>query len=131
MIATLVAASMPRVRVWAAEERPVSRAVILVGLPGDKEHEDLFADAIRSWCAWLTGPLRFDPAGQRFILLRGIAQGENSDQFASPGLRPGTGDGFRRNRVGLIHAEFRQPSGLEPPGKRVRHRVHGGRGQEQ
>jgi hypothetical protein len=62
LMATFAVASMPRERAWAADERPVSRAVILVGLPGDEEHERLFAEALGDWRAWLTGPLGLDPA---------------------------------------------------------------------
>lgn len=38
-----------------------SHALILVGLPGDEEHEKLFADTARDWRDWLTGKLDFDP----------------------------------------------------------------------
>jgi hypothetical protein len=37
-----------------------SRALIIVGLPGDAEHEKLFADTARQWRDWLTDSLDFE-----------------------------------------------------------------------
>jgi hypothetical protein len=37
-----------------------SRALIVVGLPGDKEHERHFADTARHWRDWLTDSLGFE-----------------------------------------------------------------------
>jgi hypothetical protein len=56
----------------AADERSSSRALILVGLPGDKEHEKLFADTAQAWKAWLIGPLGLDPA--QVVLLHGFKE---------------------------------------------------------
>jgi hypothetical protein len=50
------------------------QALILMGLPGDEEHEKLFADAARQWHDWLTGPLGFKPADVR-VLSGGAARG--------------------------------------------------------
>jgi hypothetical protein len=38
------------------------QALIVVGLPGDEEHEQLFADTVKQWRGWLTGTLGFSPA---------------------------------------------------------------------
>ena len=43
-------------------KRGTSRALIVAGIPGDAEHEARFAEVVRGWRAWLTGPLGFDPA---------------------------------------------------------------------
>jgi hypothetical protein len=43
------------------------QALILVGLPGDEEHEKLFADTARQWRDWLTGRLGFSPADVRVL----------------------------------------------------------------
>jgi hypothetical protein len=56
-----------------------SHALILVGIPGDEEHETLFADVARQWRDWLTGPLGFAPADVRILFGRsgkeGLAKG--------------------------------------------------------
>src|SRR5262245_56429477 len=39
-----------------------SRALIIVGLPGDAEHEKLFADTASKWRDWLTNSLDFEVA---------------------------------------------------------------------
>lgn len=48
----------------AAEPHPEAtaknRALIVVGLPGDAEHEKLFADTARQWRDWLTHSLAFE-----------------------------------------------------------------------
>jgi hypothetical protein len=43
-----------------AETAGKSRALIVVGLPGDAEHERLFADTARQWRDWLTNSLDFE-----------------------------------------------------------------------
>jgi hypothetical protein len=43
-----------------AETGAKGRALIVVGLPGDPEHEKLFADTARRWRHWLTDSLDFD-----------------------------------------------------------------------
>jgi hypothetical protein len=50
------------------------QALILMGLPGDEEHERLFADTARRWSHWLTGPLGFKAADVR-VLSGGAARG--------------------------------------------------------
>ncbi len=50
------------------------RALILMGLPGDEEHEKLFSDTARQWRDWLIGPLGFNPADVR-VLSGGAANG--------------------------------------------------------
>jgi hypothetical protein len=48
--------------------RPLKgHVLILVGLPGDGEHEQLFADTVKSWRKWLTGPLGFNSAEIRVL----------------------------------------------------------------
>jgi hypothetical protein len=49
--------------------RPIgkSRALIVVGIAGDAAHETRFAEVVRRWRAWLTGPLGFDPADVRVL----------------------------------------------------------------
>jgi len=56
----------------AASELPSGRALILVGLPGDKEHEKLFVDTAQAWKAWLTGPLGLDQT--QVVLLYGFKE---------------------------------------------------------
>lgn len=43
-----------------AEAAAKNRALIVVGLPGDAEHQKLFADTARQWRDWLTDALDFD-----------------------------------------------------------------------
>ena len=62
----------------AAAPELKGQALILVGLPGDKEHEKLFADTARQWRQWLIGPLGFRPADVRVLSggpRNGVAQG--------------------------------------------------------
>ena len=47
-----------------------SHALILVGLPGDEEHEKLFAATTRVWRDWLTGSLGFAPGDVRILFGR-------------------------------------------------------------
>ena len=55
------------------------QALIVVGLPGDEEHEQLFADTARQWRTWLTGTLGFNPADVHVLFGRagkdGLSQG--------------------------------------------------------
>ncbi len=55
------------------------QALILMGLPGDKEHEKLFTDTARQWRDWLIGPLGFRPGDVRILsggaARNGVAQG--------------------------------------------------------
>ena len=66
----------------APKESPAGlqgQALIVMGLPGDKEHEQLFADTARQWRDWLTGPLGFAPADVRVLsggaAHNGVSQG--------------------------------------------------------
>ena len=43
------------------------RAFIVVGLPGDAEHETRFRELARTYHDWLTGPLGFPEAGVRVL----------------------------------------------------------------
>src|ERR1700722_689519 len=47
-----------------------SHALILVGLPGDSEHEKLFATIAGQWRAWLTDSLGFAAADVRVLFGR-------------------------------------------------------------
>jgi hypothetical protein len=61
---------------------PKGQALILMGLPGDGEHEKLFADTATQWRQWLIGPLGFNPADVRVLsggaAKNGVAQGPAS-----------------------------------------------------
>jgi hypothetical protein len=65
----------------AAAEPPAPRshALILVGLPGDGDHEAAFAEVARHWRDWLTGPLGFARDDVRVLFGRsgkeGLAKG--------------------------------------------------------
>ncbi len=56
-----------------------SHALILVGIPGDAEHETRFADIAQQWRSWLTGPLGFAADDVRVLFGRdgrpGLAKG--------------------------------------------------------
>jgi hypothetical protein len=58
------------------------QALILVGLPGDEEHEKLFASTAKLWRDWLTGPMGFRPADVRVLFgaeaPKGISQGRST-----------------------------------------------------
>jgi hypothetical protein len=58
------------------------QALILVGLPGDEEHEKLFAATVKQWRDWLTGPLGFNPADVR-VLSSGAGQRGDSNGAAT------------------------------------------------
>jgi hypothetical protein len=44
-----------------------SHALIVVGLPGDAEHEEHFATVAKAWRDWLTGPLGFPADNVRIL----------------------------------------------------------------
>jgi hypothetical protein len=48
-------------------------ALIVAGIVGDDEHEALFADALKHWHAWLTGPMRFEPDSVRVLYDESVA----------------------------------------------------------
>jgi hypothetical protein len=69
--------------VAAADPPPGERALIVVGLPGDAEHEASFKDTALAWQKWLTGPLQFRPEDVKVLFGE---QGEPS-LAASPASR--------------------------------------------
>ena len=77
LLAAAAAAGPPEEAPAPAARR--GHALILVGLPGDAEHEALFASVAEQWRDWLTGPLGFAPADVRILFGRsgkeGLAQG--------------------------------------------------------
>jgi hypothetical protein len=82
---TLLAAVVAALAVAWAPPRPAaegpaapagkSHALILVGLPGDAEHEKLFADVARQWRGWLTDSLGFAAADVRVLFGRAGREG--------------------------------------------------------
>jgi hypothetical protein len=66
------------------EVRPqqTGQALILVGLPGDEEHEKLFADTVKQWRRWLSDTLGFRPADVHVLFGKsgqeGLAQGPDT-----------------------------------------------------
>ena len=62
-----------------AAPRETGQALIVVGLPGDAEHETQFTDTVQQWRKWLTGPLGFQLNEVRILFGRegkeGLAQG--------------------------------------------------------
>lgn len=72
---------------WGADAASASKevvsalpgqALILVGLPGDEEHDELFAATVKKWREWLTGTLGFSPSEVR-VLSGGTTQTGVSD----------------------------------------------------
>jgi hypothetical protein len=63
--ALLLTATVPAAE--PGREPPVRKghALILVGLPGDTDHEALFTSVAEQWRDWLTGPLGFAPENVR------------------------------------------------------------------
>jgi hypothetical protein len=59
------------------------RALIVVGLSGDSQHETRFRETARAWRGWLTGPLKFPAGGVR------VLYGEKGDPDLGAG--PATG----------------------------------------
>jgi hypothetical protein len=68
----------------AADGPPVSNAavpaskgqvLILVGLPGDDEHEQLFAETVKQWRDWLTGSVGFSSADVHVLFGNGPHEG--------------------------------------------------------
>jgi hypothetical protein len=57
------------------------QALIVVGLPGDAEHEELFTSTAKRWSGWLTGKLGFRP--EEIHVLSGAAQNSVSDGSAT------------------------------------------------
>ena len=54
---------------------PTGRALIVVGLPGDEEHEALFQATARRWRDWLTGPVGFPNSEVRILSGSGARDG--------------------------------------------------------
>lgn len=57
------------------------QALIVVGLPGDAEHEELFATTAKRWRGWLTGKLGFRP--EEIHVFSGAAQNSASEGSAT------------------------------------------------
>jgi hypothetical protein len=58
----LLTFGLPTVGLAQASDPPISgtsRALIIVGLPGDSDHEALFESTAQAWKQWLTGSLGF------------------------------------------------------------------------
>jgi hypothetical protein len=53
----------------------VSRALIVVGIPGDKEHQESFASVARDWKDWLTHTLSFSSSEVRILFGKDPEQG--------------------------------------------------------
>jgi hypothetical protein len=53
----------------------VSRALIVAGLPGNREHETLFAAVVKDWKDWLTDSLGFAPSEVRILFGKNGQQG--------------------------------------------------------
>jgi hypothetical protein len=80
----------------APEERG-SRALIVVGLPGDAAHAKDWSEIVRRWRAWLAGPGGF-PAGQ----VRVLAPPDVASDAAGPATREAIAaelDGLRKSGV--------------------------------
>jgi hypothetical protein len=71
-IAVTASARIPPPKVSPAGK---SRALILLGLPGDEEHATHFGNIARQWREWLTGPLGFAAADVRLLADRGGKEG--------------------------------------------------------
>lgn len=67
---------------------PAGQVLIVVGLPGDSEHETLFRETVKTWREWLTGPLKF-PRDSVHILF-------GADGDAELGREPATRESIRR-----------------------------------
>ena len=65
-----------------------SQALIVVGLPGDSEHETLFQETTKAWREWLTGPLKF-PRDAVHVLF-------GTSENAELGSKPATRESMRR-----------------------------------
>ncbi|MCO6459217.1 MAG: hypothetical protein J5I93_28240 [Pirellulaceae bacterium] len=76
------AADDPTVERPAASQPGSSHALIVVGLPGDDAHRQLFDDIQRRWVAWLTGPAGFDP--ERITILSGAERRANDARQPEP-----------------------------------------------
>jgi hypothetical protein len=57
------------------------QALVVVGLPGDAEHEELFASTAKRCCGWLTGKLGFRP--EEIHVLSGAAKDGASEGSAT------------------------------------------------
>jgi hypothetical protein len=106
---------------WADDTPPAKdaapelrgQALILMGLPGDEEHEKLFADTARQWREWLIGPVGFKAADVRVLsggaakndVLQGPANRETIEKEAAR-LRQTLRSGDRLWVFFLGHANF-------------------------
>lgn len=78
------AAQDPAVEKPAISQPGSSHALIVVSLPGDDAHRQLFDDIQRRWVAWLTGPAGFAP--EQITILSG------ADPMEKATSRPGSAD---------------------------------------
>ena len=70
-----------------------SRALVIVGLPGDAEHDALFRATALRWKEWLIGPLGFPPSEVRIL--------SPSSPPSGFGDAPSTRESIRREVEGL------------------------------
>lgn len=61
----------------------MSQALIVIGLPGDPEHEELFRETAKAWRSWLIGPLKF-PRDAVHVL---FGASENAELGSKPATR--------------------------------------------
>ena len=85
------------------ESAGVRKALILVGLPGDAEHRELFAQVTAKWKKWLTAELQF--AEENVIVLEGRSES------VLPNHAAGTRDGLKQ-RAGRLVEQSRPEDGL-------------------
>ncbi len=73
------------------------QALIVVGLPGDSDHETLFLETARAWRDWLTGPVGFPPDAVHILF------GAGGDEEL--GSKPATLEAIHQ-AVAQIHARL-------------------------
>lgn len=89
VLVLLLAVGPAGARQQATPDPGKSRALIVVGLPGDAEHRERFAATARRWREWLTGTLGFPAAEVRIL---GTTAGPDAD----PGEAPATAEAIIR-----------------------------------
>jgi hypothetical protein len=114
-LTALLAAAAPAAEPGAESAPPARKghALILVGLPGDADHETLFASVAEQWRDWLTGPLGFASEDVRVLFGRsgkeGLAQGpadRTAVERAVADLRAGLGREDRLWVFFLGHGDY-------------------------
>jgi hypothetical protein len=53
------------------------QALIVVGLPGDEDHEKLFTETANKWRDWLTGTLNFSPGDVHVLFSKALSKGDS------------------------------------------------------